>query len=64
MMDEISKLIESALPEHKRQSEEAFWFVQACLYREKYWAARQWNRVAFCVIVLLLMAIAGIWEGK
>ena len=38
--------------------------AQALLWANKHMAARQWNRVAFCVICVLLVVIAGLWEGK
>ena len=70
-MDEISKLIETAAPQVDLQlrlrntvNSRNYWLAQARLWGDKCHAARQWNRVAFCVIVLLLVVIAGLWEGK
>ena len=69
--NELDRLIESAAPlvdVHLRLRNAAnsrdYWHAQALLWGDKCHAARQWNRVAFCVIVLLLVVIAGLWEGK
>lgn len=68
-MDEISKLIESAVPVdvqlrlRNAANSRDFWQGQACIWRDKYYAAHQCNWIAFCVIVMLLMAVAGLlWE--